>query len=339
MEAIDVKGEEGAWRLLEQLQRSDFEDSTKLPVIKQWDDFHFKFWIQGRSLVLTAPVMEAMLDYQTSVNRAFMLVIESTTQLRGLSEEERQSFELLFTVRRGSSDLSVDAQETINNFMANAIGKVTGKQLTIIVLAFGLLYAGNSSWKVYLEQQKEIAKAETSQKQIKDILEAHKFASEVDLKRMQLLRDALQAAGAGHALLEASEEGKKSVVKAAAKVQDTEVAGARLPPDVAKRMARNARTSPVVTTNTAQFEVVRVDTDVPDGFRVRLKNVETGELVFASVRDRLVSEDDRKLIQRGEWEKKPIVARVSETRRRGELVSAKVEEVLDVVESTEIASK
>jgi len=337
MEPVSIQTEDEAWALLEYLQSTEFTDDSKLPFITKWPRFEFKFWIEGKQLVLTQPVMQAMNEYQTSVNRAFMLVIENTPGLRGLSEEERKEFEIVFLVKKGSTGLSFDAQALIEKFMEKALGKLTGKQITIIVLAFALLFTGYQSWDTYLEAQKEEAKAEASSKQVKDILDAQKFATEAEFKRMQILADALSLTQGNQALLGASEDGKKAVVKAAARVQDTQIGNNRLPPDVARRMARAASSAPDVKVVTARYEVLRVDTDVPDGFRVRLKNTETGVAVFASVRDALVSTDDKALITRGEWEKKPIVARVQETWRRGVLSSARVEQVISV-EETQVAS-
>lgn len=339
MELVPISNEDEAWAFLELLHRTNFDEDTLLPHITHWPRFHFKFWIEGSSLVLTPPVMQAMLDYQTSVNRAFMLVLENTTLLKGLSEEERQQFEIVFRVKKGSTDLSFNAQELIEKFMETAVGKLTGKQIAVIVIAFALLYTGYSCWSAYLEVQKEEAKAEASNKQMQDVLAAQRFASETDLKRMKMMADALASAHGNHALLEASEEGKKSVVKAASKVQDTEIGGKRLPPEVARRMSRAAPSAPVRKVVTAEYEVLRVDTDVPDGFRVRLQNTQSGQTVFASLRDAVVSENDRELIRRGEWEKKPIVATVQETWRRGNLASARVEQVLSVVENKRLANR
>lgn len=339
MQPVPIHNEDEAWALLEDLHRHGFADDSKLPVVTQWPRFHFKFWIAGSQLVLTQPVMQAMVDYQTSVNRAFMLLLENTSILTGLSEEERKEFEVVFTVKRGSTDLSFNAQELIEKFMEKAVSKLSGKQITVMVIAFAVLFAGYSCWNTYLEHQNEVAKAEASSQTTKDVLAAQKFADETDLKRMKILADALTAAHGSHALIDASDEGKKGIVKAAAKVQNTEIGGKQLPPEVARRMARAAPSSPTKKVVTAEYEVVRVDTDVPDGFRVRLRNTKTNQLVFASLRDALVSEQDRALIRRGEWEKKPIVAKVQETWRRGSLASARVEQVINVVETTQLATK
>jgi len=337
MESFIVNGEEEAWQLLEEIRANDF-NTDKLAVIKGWPEFHFKFWLDSRGIALTAPIMQAMLEYQTSINRAFMLVIEGTAELKGISEEERKDFEVIFLARRGSTDLSFNAQEVISNFMEKAIGKLTGKQITMIVLSFAVLWAGASSFNAYLEHQLEIAKQEASGKQAKDILDAQKFASQAELKRLELVTQVVKAARGDDALIEAADEGKKALLKAASKVSETEVAGTRIAPEVAQRLSRNARSEPIVDLTTASYEVIRVDTDVKDGFRVRLRHTGSNELVFASVGDRIVSDKDRELIKRGEWEKKPITVRLKEIRRRGVLASAQIEEVLGITGEIKTAS-
>jgi hypothetical protein len=330
MERIRIDSEEDAWNLLDRIRSSDFQNVELLPTFGSWATMEFKFWVGGKSVALTAPVMEAMLEYQKSINRAFMLVGEGTSNLRSLSEEERSTYEALFVIRKGSTKLDINLQELLKEFVKMSVGKLNGTNITIIIVAFALLYAGDSYWKAWLETQKEITISETSSSQTKQILDNQKFAEESDLKKMELMNQAVMAAMGNRGIIDASNDARKSVVRAASKVQDTEIAGKQLPPEVAKPLARSSRTSADLETLTDSFEIVRVDTDVPNGFRVRLKSTTTQESFFASVREVISSENDRKLIQRGEWERKSIIARIHLTRRRGEVASARIDEVLRV---------
>lgn len=336
MEILRINSEDEAWALLERLRSSDFQNSDILPVFGSWPKMEFSFWVGSKNIALTAPIMEAMLEYQKSINRAFLLVAEGTTNLRSLSEEERTAYEAIFVVKRGSTKFDIDLQELLKEFIQLSVGRLSAKQITIMILAFALLYAGGSYWKAWLETQKEITIAESNNAQTRQILDNQRFATEADLRKMELMNQAVMAAMGNRELIDASDEGRKGVLKAASKVQDSEIAGVRVPPEAARPMARKSRTSAEIETATDAFEVIRVDTDVPDGFRVRLKNVKNGEMFFASVRDRLISENDRKLIQRGEWEKKPIVARVRITRHRGEVAAARVDEVMNVLGEDQI---
>ncbi len=330
-ETLPVESEDEAWRLLALFAEGDDHQRPFIPKLGKWPRADFTFWIDGGNAVLTAPVMEAMLEFQSSINRAFMLAAEGSTNLRGLSEDERSSFEALFKIRRGSSKIEVDLQDLSKEFIKTAVGKLSGRQITVIILAFVLLFGGVAYWKAWLEHQKDITLAETQNQQTKELLASQKFASEIDLKKMEIMHDTVVAVLGSRAIVEASNDSRKSVLKAAARVRDTQVAGQSLPPEVAKPMARSARSVSELDSRTGEFDVLRVDTNVSDGFRVRLRDRSDGVEFFASVRDRLLSENDRKLIQRGEWEKKPIVAQVHITKRRGEIVAARIGDVSGVV--------
>jgi hypothetical protein len=329
--SVQIRSEEEAWALLEQLATNDDFDANILPVIKQWAKVEYTFWIDGQNAVLTAPVMRAMLDLQDGINRAFIFINEGTTNLRSLSEEERKSYEAVFKIKRGSSKIDVDLQELCKEFGKQALEKMTGKQIATVIVAFALLFGGNSYWKAWLEHQKDLTVAEANNDQIKELLTAQKYADEADLKKFELMNATIQAALGNRALIEASDEGRKGALKAAARVDGMKVAGATISPEIAKPMARSARTTSEQDTVTNQYDVIRVDTEIDDGFRVRLRDTHTGEEFFASVRERMLSLKDRDLIQQGEWKKKPIEARLLVTRRRGEIVEARVAEVLRVV--------
>ena len=337
MQKFRINSEDDAWALLERIRSNDYRESDILPVFGSWAKMEFSFWIGSKKIALTAPIMEAMLEYQKSINRAFLLVAEGTSNLRSLSEEERVTYEAIFIVSHGSTKFDIDLQELLKEFVKLSVGRLSAKQITIVILAFSLLYAGNIYWRAWLETQKEITISETSSAQTRQILDNQRFATEADLRKMELMNQAVFAAMGNREMIDASDEGRKGILKAASKVQDSEIAGIHVPPEIARPMARKSRTSAEVATTTDAFEVIRVDTDVPDGFRVRLRNVESGEMFFASVRDRLLSENDRRLIQRGEWQKKAIIARVRITRHRGEVAAARVDEVINVVGDDQIA--
>lgn len=328
---VTIRTEDEAWELLERLTQPNSDLAAFLPVIKSWPTMEFAFSLDSRSLALTAPIMRAMLDYQSSINRAFLIVTEGTSNLRSLSEEERQQFEAIFKVKKGSTKLDINLQELCEKLGKEALGKLTGNQITIIVIAFALLWAGDSYWRAWLETHKDISVAESSNENTKQLLEAQKFASENDLKKFELMNKTILAAMGNHDFVKASDEGRQSVLKAASQVKGTRVAGVSIPPNVARPMVRNARTDAEETVVTREYDVVRVDTEVEDGFRVRLRDRTTNEEFFASVRDIMLSANDRTMIQNGEWSKKPIEARLIIVRRRGTIARATVAEVIRVV--------
>jgi hypothetical protein len=295
-----------------------------LPEFVGWPDIKIKFWRDSEERVLTAPMMNGLLEVQESIYRAFMLIEEDTSSLRHLSDYYREKFELKFTINSGSTEAQPKWHEIAAQFVSSVSGKISGRQATLIILGAMLLYAGNDSWSDYLASKAEIAKNQTQNQQMISLLDSHKQATELQREQTALLRDVLEQTDRGRALLDAADEGKEGVLKTAKRVDATQIGGASIEPEAAKRMARVPRAPNFAENVTGVFEIQRNDTTLADGFRVRLRDLATEEEFFATLRDRLVAPQDRDLIARAEWEKRPIRATIAITRRRGEVVKAQI---------------
>lgn len=269
-------------------------------------------------------MMEGLLDVQESIYRAFLLLEEDTSNLRHLSEYYREKFEVSFKINSGSTEADPDWPAVAKSFVETVSKKITGKQATVIILIALLSFAGYSSWTAYLDHKAEIAQSETSNRQMADLLESQKKSDENDLKRMELLRDILAENDAAEAIVDASDDAKEGVIRSAKRVDSTEVAGVEISPEAARKMSRIPRAENKAESISGQFTILRNDTTLEEGFRVRLRNVETDEEFFATLRDRAVAPEDRDVIAAAEWNKEPIDAIIAVTRRRGVITKAQI---------------
>jgi hypothetical protein len=67
-----------------------------------------------------------------------------------------------------------------------------------------------------------------------------------------------------------------------------------------------------------------------DGFRVTLRDMETGGEIAASLQDALISDDHRARIQAAEWKKAPVLVDLAVRRSRGRILEAVVIDVKEV---------
>lgn len=319
-----IRSEDDAWDLLRQVASDDFEDKAVIPKFKGWPDLKIKYWRDGENRRLTAPMMEGLLDVQEAIYRAFLLVEEDTANLRHLSEYQREKYELGFKINSGSTEAKPDWNALAKEFVQTVSARMSGKQATIVILAALLAYTGHSAWVEYLDHKAQVAQAEASNRQVSEMLEAYKQADIADIEKMKLLRELASRTDTGQAIIEASEDAKEGVIRSAKRVDSTEVAGVEIQPEAAKRMARTPKAESKAENISGRYMILRNDTTVEDGFRVRLRNVDTDEEFFATLRDRLVAPEDREIIAAAEWEKEPIQATVAITRRRGEVIKAQI---------------
>jgi hypothetical protein len=321
-----IRSEEDAWDILRRAEAGEFGDRAVVPSFDGWPSNEIVFWLDDEHEVLTAPMMEALLSYQAGLYRSFLLVTDDTTNLRGLSEEERREYQMRFKVGQGCTKLIPDWQALADKFISKVVANMTGTQITITVLGFALLFAGGAAWRAWLDHKSRKAAEEARNQTARDFLAAQRFASEADVRKTELLVGAIEKAMDSRALIDASDEGKQGILRAAARVDSTEVAGVEIVPEAAKRMARNSRSEPELEELRGLFRVRRNDADPNGAFRVRLIS-ETGEEFFAGIRDALVAGEDRRVISEAEWTQTLFWARIEVIRHRGEISSATVVEV------------
>src|SRR5262249_53139492 len=75
---------------------------------------------------------------------------------------------------------------------------------------------------------------------------------------------------------------------------------------------------------TGLYRVGKVDTTAPDGFRVTLIDVKTGEEISASLIDAIISAEHRDAIQAAEWNKQPVLVELTARKLRKRIVDAVV---------------
>lgn len=319
-----IQSEDDAWEIFKRAASDEFGDRPVIPEFDGWPNLDIKYWRDDRQAVLTAPMMEGLLEVQQAINRALLLIEEDTSNLRRLSEYQRHKFELAFKIEAGSTEAQPSWGDIAKTFANSAAQNMSGKQLTIVLLGGLLAFASPSAWSSYLDHRAEIARIDANSEKAKLQLEAQKQADANDLQRMQLLADVLGDTERGRAILDAGEEAKEGVLKSAKRVDGTKVGDYEIEPDVAKRMSRVPRAEASAQNITSEFIILRNDTTEEDGFRVRLKDLASEEEFFATLRDRTIAPRDRDVIREAEWEKTPIVATVSVTRRRGEVIKARI---------------
>lgn len=321
---IVIRSEDEAWDLLQRVEAGEFGDQAIVPRFDGWPATEITFWLGTEHETLTAPMMEALLDVQNGLYRSYMLIEEGTTNLRSLSNEQRRELEVRFQVGEGCTKLLPDLEGVAEKFAEAAVKHMSGTQITVVILVFILAVASHAYLRTWLENRTKKAEREASNDQVRQLLAAQKYASEADERKTELMMGAIERAMGTRALVDASDEGRQGLLRAASRVDSTEVADVEIAPAVAKRVARNARSETEYERIEGRYRVVRVDANPDDGYRVRLEDVDTEQTFFANVRDALASQQDKATIADAEWGKFPIFAQIETAKRRGEIVAATV---------------
>ncbi|MEA1840711.1 hypothetical protein [Agrobacterium tumefaciens] len=324
---VSVRTEAAAWNTLQAVLEKGISRRQGDLEVGDWAKFSAKFWIGDKEAVLTPPMMRALLDLQDAILRTKLLAIEQKSSLHNISQEERDAYEIQTYVYPGSTGLEIDLTEIAKHFVGEMVGILPPEYILIIALSALLLWAGTSAWRAWLEHRSKAATEATEAGKQRDLLEAQKFASQVDLDRWKLISQAQQKVPVIAEINDAVDKSRVSMMKAAARSDKAKIGGRIVPPEVADSIVKAAKAEDDEEEYVGTFKVLGVDSTPKYGFRFRLEDAESGEKYFASVRDALVKQDEMAILQEAVFEKddnNQVTAHVKLTRRDYTVVKAEI---------------
>lgn len=336
-EVIKVTSEEEAFAYLDRALRDEFTPTTfPIVVFDGWPIVDV-YLPKTPDASITPTTMAAFIELQDAVYRAHKLIIADTSNLRTLSKAEREKYEFRVTVRPGSSGYAINLSETLTKLATEAIGKMTAEQLVITVLGGAVILGGTWAWTTWLKTRADVRKkeidAETDQSKAQlDQAERMRFFEVIekqtaaDERKMAIMVGALKKSPVLEDIEVAADQARQKVVKAVAEEDGGRVAGVELDAGTASELTANRRQESVEVQISGTFRVAKVDTTVPDGFRVTLTG-EDGTDVIASVLDVMRSEAQRGLLKDAEWSKSLVWVELTARRLRSRIVDATIVDV------------
>lgn len=275
---------------------------------------------------MSAAMMSALVEFQKSLYRTHSLITAGERTAR-ITKEERELLDFRVKVEGGSSKLGIDLTAIAQSWGVAAVGRMTPEQIMIMILGTVAVVGATAAWAMYLKNKTEIRKAELESKGQELYFDAFSKLSEQDTKRQEIWAQAMKRVPLLEPIREEATHAKSEILKAVAIEGGGRINGVTIEEDVALDLVANTRRKPAEETMRGVFRVARVDTTVPDGFRVALQDVKTNEEVNASLMDAIISDKHRALIREAEWDKKPISVEMNIRRSRGKIIEAVIVDV------------
>ncbi len=319
---ITIETEEEAWTTLKGLMDGSI-------VVDDGNKIEFGDWVKATVYIpgkrydsaLSAYMMQGWVDTQRAIYRSYALVEHGEADARRLTEAEREKLELVVKVQSGSSDQEAALMDIIKEVLTGAVDKMDAKTIAIVTIALALIWAGQSVWRSWIENRKEERLAETSSKSMLKALETIQVAVAGDTEKTKLLEKVMKKEPILSELKEEADDARMDLIKHTAHV-DAEVNGISLPTAAADSLTKSSRVASEEERRDGVYKILKVDTTVPDGFKVYLEAVDDGETFQANVQEVMSSLNDRKIIQEAEWSKAPVRLQINAKIRRGEVIEA-----------------
>jgi|TARA_B110000211_G_scaffold54451_2_gene60385 hypothetical protein len=309
-------------------------------------DFEFDGWpslevrLTGDNYkgTITPTVMVGFIELQKEVYRTFAYAKYGTFNTNKLTHKERDELELRVYVKDGSSILNVDFQALLESFMTNSLSKLTGKQVVFTVLSIGLMFAGTSAYKSFLDDRKnqrshelELRKEDNNAKEKKALVDGMTFMSKEESKRLELMNKIINSTAHSSNVKAHAESAQISLVKSFKKADTIEIAGITLDTEEVKELIKNAKKEFNQVRLDGTYRILTVDSSVPDIFKVKIINTINERRFTALVRDETLQSEYKTIIKNAEWSKKRVDLAITAKEFNDEIKEAVIIKAIEYV--------
>lgn len=274
-----------------------FEGFPTLQIRLRGDKFHG---------TITTSVMKGLLELQKAIYKSYAEVVYNSDNINKLSKTEKEALELLVKVEQGCTLLNIDGQKTLEKWIEVMGDKLTPKTLAAITLGVAVLYFAHSGLNTYLNNQKDIRMSEVSEQSQKDTLEQVAALSQIELEKMQIIANVKVQYPQISRIQEHADDAHYSMLKSFSKANEVEFSGTVISGDVADELTKTKRSASTQERLDGDYRVVSVDSSNPLVFKVKVRNITSGQEFLANVQDETLERRYRTLIQAAEWNRSPV---------------------------------
>jgi len=244
---------------------------------------------------ISPSMMEAFIELQKTIYRAHTFISSDTGDLRTLSRQEKERFEFRVKVEDGSSEYEINLSEILEKIGTEAISKMSSTDLAITIIGVALIVGGVVAFRAWLNNRAESRKLDIQDGEGVRRLTEYQSRLEHDTRRYELLATALARQPILQEVEASTEAARVQMVKAISDERGGTVAGVPITPEIGAEIVAQKRQSGQEARLAGVYRVAKVDTTVPDGFRVTLTDVKTNEVVAAAMQDNLLSAEHKQV--------------------------------------------
>lgn len=308
--------EDQFWGLLD--GTIDADDLTLTAILSLVEPLHIYLPRPSVSSSLSTSYMRAFVEVQVQVNRLASLVRSGDPNASRLTAQLKQELELSVVVTDGSTNIKLD----LTKVLLKALGKVTGKQLMLTILALAILVASGLGASAYLEVQKAIKLEEIKSADHRAALDALKFATSQDMAKFDRLVDALETnVEFGREALAVVQSTYQEVLRAASSSDIVEINGVQISGATADLLTLSTKTPSEAALQLLEARVVDINTEDPLQPAVQLVDVRSGQHYRFAMENSLFAADDRAALFRSLETGATILVELEVTVANGEVRS------------------
>ena len=281
--------------------------------------FQLKIKVDGARYHSSIPgeLARGLWQFQEALYKAVAFSLHGVEDIRKLTAEQREDFELNFEVREGSTELLASIGKFIEK-LGDGITTMSSKDKKHTILVIAVLLAGGLGIHDYWGHQADMARIDAE-------AESARMTAEANAQTVQAIASLAGSNEKVKIFQKAIDEGGQAVVKGADDATTIQVPGKTYTrSDIEELTQRAPRELARAVSDIRQYKIVTTNSKSMDFIKLGLVDVETGEVIPVSfIRDNMTMEDNNDI-----WEAaksgNPITLELSKNYRKDALILASI---------------
>jgi hypothetical protein len=312
IQPLVIKSEEEAWKILsEALEGKRFPEGTFI-TFSGWPRFDIR--VEGSDWHQSVPtrVMPSLMELQKDIWRSYAQMRFGHSNLRHLSEEDKERLEIVVKVNEGSSWYTALLDGPLSKAAASVVDKMTPEELIISVLGVAVVWGGTQIFREWFKSQVE-------KKRIDGQIELSKQETE----RAKVIAKAADASSSVETAILGAERLAVNVIKSLKTDDRVNLPGVPLAAPEGRELVAHERNVAEEIRIDGPFRIEQVNAGGTADFRIKVWRV-GDELTFAASVPLGLRADQRELIKNAEWNRSFVQLAINARKVGDRIVDARV---------------
>lgn len=316
MQTLTITSEKDAFELMQRALRDEIGEAYNI-VFKGWPKLTIVLEGEGYAGTITPSLMEALVDFQQGLNRAYAKVVYNQDNARGLKDTERQELEFKAKVENNCTKIDIDLTEILKKTVDILGSKMEAKHVVILGVVGMSMWVSDTAIKAHYE-------AETRIKTVQEETTKATALSQEESKRLEIFA---QAVAQKPELSELNKDAATShigLLKGISDAASIEINGIEFKKDDAKSLSSTKRMISTEVQLNGNYQILAVDTSHPEEIRIKVKYIDDGKEFYAKFKDQTLDQSQINILQNAEWSRKKVYLSINAQELRGQITTATI---------------
>jgi hypothetical protein len=316
LQTLTIKSEKDAFELIQKALKDEIGDAYNI-VFEGWPKLTIVLEGEGYAGTITPSLMDALVDFQQGLNRAYAKVVYNQDTARSLKDAEKQEIEFKAKVENNCTKIDIDLTEILKSTVDILGSKMEPKHVVILGVVGMSMWVADSAIKAHYEAE---AKIKTVQE---ETIKATTLSRE-ETKRLEVFAQAIAQKPELAEIQKNAASSHIGLLKGISDAKSIEINGIEFKKEDAKLLSSSKRATSSEVQLNDNYQILSVDTSHREEVKIKVKNFTDGKEFHAKFKDQTLDQSQIRILQSAEWSREKVYLSINATEIRGQVTIATI---------------